>query len=188
MFMRLKLLFLGTLVCTSILGQFTIHTIGDSTMEQKATDSISNPNGQRGWAQMLSQFIINGAILNDRAKSGTSSKTFYEEKDSYGNYRFWPTVKPQIKAGDYVIIQFGHNDEKDGGWQSAHNGVAYTGIGTNPWEQYTRYLTAYVNEVRALGAIPILMTPIVRNGWTGTSISASVKSSEISAGKMGYRC
>ncbi len=154
-------------------AQLTIHTIGDSTMEQKATDSISNPNGQRGWAQMLSQFIVNGAVLNDRAKSGTSSKTFYEEKDSYGNYRFWATVKPQIKPGDYVIIQFGHNDEKDGGWQSAHNGIAYTGIGTNPWEQYTKYLTAYVNEVRALHATPILFTPIVRNGWMGTSISAS---------------
>ncbi|MDD4969512.1 MAG: GDSL-type esterase/lipase family protein [Paludibacter sp.] len=154
-------------------AQFTIHTIGDSTMEQKATDSISNPNGQRGWSQMLTQFVINGAVINDRAKSGTSSKTFYEEKDSYGNYRFWPTVKPQIKTGDYVLIQFGHNDEKDGGWQSSQNGAVYTGIGTNPWEQYTNYLKAYVNEVRALGAIPILMTPIVRNGWTGTSISAS---------------
>jgi lysophospholipase L1-like esterase len=154
-------------------AQFTIHTIGDSTMEQKATDSISNPNGQRGWAQMLSQFMVNGAVLNNRSKSGTSSKTFYEEKDAYGNYRFWPTVKPQIKTGDYVIIQFGHNDEKDGGWQSSQNGATYTGIGTNPWEQYTKYLTAYVNEVRALGATPILMTPIVRNGWTGTSISAS---------------
>lgn len=154
-------------------AQFTIHTIGDSTMEQKATDSISNPNGQRGWAQMLSQFMVNGAVLNNRSKSGTSSKTFYEEKDASGNYRFWPTVKPQIKAGDYVIIQFGHNDEKDGGWQSSQNGATYTGIGTNPWEQYTRYITAYVNEVRAFGAIPILMTPIVRNGWTGTSISAS---------------
>jgi lysophospholipase L1-like esterase len=154
-------------------AQFTIHTIGDSTMEQKATDSVSNPNGQRGWSQMLPQFVINGALINDRAKSGTSSKTFYEEKDASGNYRFWPTVKPQIKAGDYVIIQFGHNDEKDGGWQSAHNGIAYTGIGTNPWEQYTRYLCAYVNEVRALGATPILFTPIVRNGFTGSTMTAT---------------
>lgn len=166
-------LLIAIFCCNYSRGQFTIHTIGDSTMEQKATDSISNPNGQRGWAQMLAQFIINGALINDRGKSGTSSKTFYEEKDSYGNYRFWQTVKPQIKSGDYVIIQFGHNDEKDGGWQSSQNGAVYTGIGTNPWEQYTRYLTAYVNEVRALGATPILMTPIVRNGWTGTSISAS---------------
>ena len=153
-------------------AQFTLHTIGDSTMEQKATDSISNPNGQRGWSQMLTEFIINGAIVNDRGKSGTSSKTFYEEKDSYGNFRFWATVVPQIKAGDYVIIQFGHNDEKDAGWESAHGGIAYTGIGTNPWDQYIKYLCTYVNQVRALGATPVLFTPIVRNEWTGTSISA----------------
>ncbi|MDD3322019.1 MAG: GDSL-type esterase/lipase family protein [Paludibacter sp.] len=154
-------------------AQLTIHTIGDSTMEQKSEDPTANPNGQRGWAQMLSQFIVNGAVLNNRSKSGTSSKTFYEEKDSYGNYRFWPTVKPQIKAGDYVIIQFGHNDEKDGGWQSSQDGLIYSGIGTNPWELYTVYLTKYVNEVRELGAIPILLTPIVRNSWTGTSISST---------------
>ncbi|WP_243349324.1 GDSL-type esterase/lipase family protein [Parabacteroides sp. FAFU027] len=159
--------------CNLLYAQLTIHTIGDSTMEQKSTDSTSNPNGQRGWAQMLTQFVVNGAVVNDRAKSGTSSKTFYEDKDSYGNYRFWATVKPQIKSGDYVIIQFGHNDEKDAGWQSAHYGVAYTGIGTNPWEQYTQYLIKYVNEVRALGATPILFTPIVRNGFTGSTMTAT---------------
>lgn len=149
-------------------SQVTVHTIGDSTMEQKSEDPASNPNGQRGWPQMLGQFMMNGATINNRAKSGTSSKTFYTEKDSNGNLRFWATVKPQIKSGDYVFIQFGHNDEKDGGWQS---GTDYTGIGTNPWEQYTRYLTYYVNEVRALGAIPILFTPIVRNGFSGTTMT-----------------
>ena len=133
----------------------TIHTIGDSTMESKPEDSESNPNGQRGWAQMLQQFVINGATVNNRSKSGTSSKSFYEAKDDSGNYRFWATVKPQIKEGDYVIIQFGHNDEKDGGEEGE--------IGTNPWISYTAYLTKYVNEVRDLGATPILFTPIVRN-------------------------
>lgn len=171
---RLSTALLITFFClNSLFGQITLHTIGDSTMEQKSEDPTANPNGQRGWAQMLTQFLTNGILLNDRAKSGTSSKTFYEEKDAGGNYRFWFTVKPQIKSGDYVIIQFGHNDEKDGGWQSAHNGTAYTGIGTNPWEQYTRYLCAYVNEVRALGAIPILFTPIVRNGFSGSTMTAT---------------
>ena len=67
----------------------TVHTIGDSTMEEKSTDPSVNTNGQRGWPQMLPQFMVNGATLNNRAKSGTSSKTFYEES------RFWTTVKPQ---------------------------------------------------------------------------------------------
>lgn len=169
---RFSTLIIIALCATQLVNsQVTIHTIGDSTMEQKATDSISNPNGQRGWAQMLTQFVINGATINDRAKSGTSSKTFYEAKDAYGNFRFWPTVKPQIKTGDYVIIQFGHNDEKDGGWQSSQNGAVYSGIGTNPWEEYTKFLTKYINEVRALGAIPILFTPIVRNSFSGATMT-----------------
>lgn len=165
--MKKKLIFLLLVIvfCSHTnSAQITIHTIGDSTMEQKSEDPTANPNGQRGWAQMLTQFITNGATLNNRSKSGTSSKSFYEEEDAYGNKRFWATVIPQIKSGDYVLIQFGHNDEKDG---MGKEGV----IGTNPWISYTLYLTKYVNEVRALGAIPVLLTPIVRNSWTGTSIS-----------------
>ena len=49
----------------------------DSTMESKPEDTESNPNGQRGWAQMLQQFVTNGATVNNRSKSGTSSKSFY---------------------------------------------------------------------------------------------------------------
>lgn len=135
----------------------TIHTIGDSTMEEKSTDPSINTNGQRGWPQMLPQFMINGATLNNRAKSGTSSKTFYE------NSRFWTTVKPQIKEGDWVIIQFGHNDEK-------HDG-ADGETGTYPWTTYKEYLTKYVNEVRELKANPILFTPIVRGYFSAGKIT-----------------
>lgn len=150
-------LFFSLLFCciSAFSQEITIHTIGDSTMESKPEDTESNPNGQRGWAQMLQQFVINGATVNNRSKSGTSSKSFYEAKDDNGNYRFWATVKPQIKEGDYIIIQFGHNDEKDNGDEGE--------IGTNPWQSYTEYLTKYVTEARALGATPILFTPIVRN-------------------------
>ena len=141
----------------------TIHTIGDSTMEQKSEDPAVNPNGQRGWAQMLSQFVTNGATVNNRSKSGTSSKTFYEPEDNGATKRFWTTVKPQIKPGDYVFIQFGHNDEKDGGEEGE--------IGTNPWQSYTLFLTKYVTEVRELEAIPILLTPIVRNQFSNGKIT-----------------
>lgn len=135
----------------------TVHTIGDSTMEEKSTDPSVNTNGQRGWPQMLPQFMINGAELNNRAKSGTSSMTFYE------NSRFWTTVKPQIKEGDYVIIQFGHNDEKHAGADGE--------TGTYPWTTYQEYLRKYVNEVRELKATPILFTPIVRGYFSGNKIT-----------------
>jgi len=161
------ILFLVLLLVTitgSVKSQsITIHTIGDSTMEEKPDDLTANPNNQRGWAQMLSQFVINDALVNNRSKSGTSSMTFYEQEDSNGNKRFWATVKPQIKSGDYVFIQFGHNDEKHGGEEGE--------IGTNPWQSYTLYLTKYVNEVRELGATPILFTPIVRNQFSNGKIT-----------------
>lgn len=161
--MKKKSVFLGLLfgllsVNSNVLAQtLTIHTVGDSTMEMKSEDTTVNPNGQRGWPQMLSAFTVNGAAINNRAKSGTSSKTFYESD------RFWVTVKPQIKAGDYVLIQFGHNDEKDSGAEGE--------IGTNPWQSYVRYLRAYVNEVRELQAIPVLFTPIVRNRFADGKIT-----------------
>lgn len=135
----------------------TVFTIGDSTMEEKSTDPSVNTNGQRGWPQMLPQFMVNGATLINRAKSGTSSKTFYEES------RFWTTVKPQIKEGDYVIIQFGHNDEKHAGADGE--------VGTYPWTTYQQYLRKYVNEVRELKATPILFTPIVRGYFSGNKIT-----------------
>lgn len=150
------------LLCsTERASAFTIHTIGDSTMEYK--DPAVTESGQRGWAQMLDLFVVNGVTINNRAKSGTSSMTFYEQEDASGNKRFWATVKPQINAGDYVLIQFGHNDEK-------HNGEEGE-IGTNPWQSYTMYLKKYVTEVRELGATPVLLTPIVRNQFSNGKIT-----------------
>ena len=82
-----------------------VHTIGDSTManyEEGTTD-------KRGWGQMLNQFFMGDIEVNNRAKSGASSKSFYNEAP------YWTTVKQQIAAGDYVFIQFAHNDEKNDG-------------------------------------------------------------------------
>ena len=64
---------------------------------------------KRGWGQMLNQFFTGGLEVNNRAKSGSSSKSFYNEAP------YWTTVKQQIAAGDYVFIQFAHNDEKNDG-------------------------------------------------------------------------
>lgn len=164
--MKIKSFILLSLLLTLVgskeyASALTIHTIGDSTMEYK--DPATTENGQRGWTQLLDLFVTNGAVVNNRAKSGTSSKTFYEGVDANGNKRFWATVIPQIKAGDYVFIQFGHNDEKDGGVEGE--------IGTNPWQSYTLYLKKYVAEVRELGATPILFTPVVRNQFSNGLIT-----------------
>ena len=56
--------------CTSVFSQgITIHTIGDSAMERKPEDTESNPNRQRGWAQTLQQFVINGTTINNKSNS-----------------------------------------------------------------------------------------------------------------------
>jgi hypothetical protein len=120
-----------------------IHTLGDSTMEQQDP----NVKDQRGWPQLMPSFFTSEVIVLNHAKSGTSSKTFYKEG-------YWERAKKKITAGDYVFIQFGHNDEKHGGKDGK--------IGTAPTDSFRIYLSKYVEEVRELGAIPVLFTPVVR--------------------------
>ena len=133
----------ATLFVSPQLKKIRVHTLGDSTMEQQ------NPNvkDQRGWPQLLRAFFTDEVELINPAKSGTSSKTYY-----CGGY--WDKAKKAILPGDYVFIQFGHNDEKHGGVDGK--------IGTAANDSFRIYLTRYVTEVRALGGIPILFTPVVR--------------------------
>ena len=120
-----------------------LHTIGDSTMD----DQDPNVKDQRGWAQMLPEFFNDNLLVVNPAKSGSSTRSFYE-----GGY--WERAKKDIQRGDYVVIQFGHNDEKNNGVDGE--------IGTVPSKTYREYLIRYVNEIRALKANPILCTPVVR--------------------------
>lgn len=164
---RLKLILTAFVFCSIIStnGQITLHTIGDSTMANydPATSDI------RGWGMMFQQFFNSGVVVNNRAKNGASSKSFYLEAP------YWTTVKQQIKTGDYVIIQFAHNDEKngglDGGTDPANpiNGTDYRG--TTAQGTYKDYLRKYVNETRALGAIPLLATSMCRKYFSGTTIT-----------------
>lgn len=158
-------LFLGAFVFCSIISvnaQVTLHTIGDSTMAtyDQSTSDI------RGWGMMFQQFFTSGVTVNNRGKSGASSKSFYLEAP------YWTTVKQQIKPGDYVIIQFAHNDEKNGGLDGGNdpnnpiNGTDYRG--TTAQGTYKDYLRKYIDETRALGATPLLATSMCRNYFKGT--------------------
>jgi lysophospholipase L1-like esterase len=161
-------LFIGAFAFCSIISanaQITLHTIGDSTMANydPSTSDI------RGWGMMLPQFFNSGVIVNNRGKSGASSKSFYMEAP------YWTTVKQQRKSGDYVIIQFAHNDEKNGGLdggtdpQNPINGTDYRG--TSPQTTYKEYLRKYVDETRALGATPLLATSMCRKYFSGATIT-----------------
>ncbi len=128
-------------------NKITVSTIGDSTM---CLYDTANAKHQRGWAQMLPQFFNNDVNIVDAARGGRSTKSFFNEG-------LWQKVIDKVKPGDYVFIQFAHNDEKND-----------TVRGTKPWGEYYSYLKLYVEQTRAKGGIPILITPIVRRYFDST--------------------
>ncbi len=149
----------------------TVHTIGDSTMADYATDGSTD---KRGWAQMFGQFFDDAITVNNRGKSGASSKSFYLES------AYWTTVLKQISAGDYVMIQFSHNDEKNNGMdgdsvQAKTGDTSVDYRGTIPQTTYKSYLRKYVEETRALGATPIFVAPMCRKYFSGSSITRKGK-------------
>jgi pectinesterase len=120
----------------------TLFTIGDSTCANK---SLDNDNLERGWGQALaSYFDAEHVRIDNHAVNGRSSLSFRNEGR-------WDVVLERIKPGDYVLIQFGHNDEKP-------NADRHTDPGTT----YNDQLKRYVQETREKGGIPILLTPMVR--------------------------
>lgn len=141
------LLFLSFCISMSCLGQkTTIYTIGDSTMADKIKP---NDNPETGWCQVLPSFFdLNQVYIDNRAINGRSTKSFINEKR-------WDSVYNSLKPGDYVFIQFGHNDAK----------VADSTRYTNPHTTYRHNLIRFVTETRAKGSIPILFSSIARRNF-----------------------
>lgn len=118
-----------------------IFMIGDSTMANK---DVSGGKLERGWGMMLKNFFTDNVIVNNHALNGRSSKSFIAEGH-------WQKVVEQIRPGDYVFIQFGHNDEK-----------ADTLRHTDPGTSFDDNLRRFVNETRRKGGIPVLFNSVVR--------------------------
>lgn len=135
--------------CHTQAQQLRIHTIGDSTM----ADYVENTTRTRGWGEMLQEFLSPDAQVINYARGGRSSRSFCEEG-------LWDKVKSNLTPGDYVFIQFAHNDEKEQGKDGAD------GRGTAPWSTYKSFLEKYVDETKAAGGTPILITPIIRRYFT----------------------
>ena len=121
---------------TSTTAQIKVHSIGDSTMQTYDESSTD----KRGWAQMLQQFFdANFVTVNNRGKSGASSKSFYNEA------AYWPTMvaskssNTTIEQGDYVLIQFAHNDEKNNGMDGDEVIAYYKSIGNTTEAASTDY-------------------------------------------------
>ena len=140
----------------------TIFMIGDSTMANK---SLVGGNPERGWGQMLPGFLTEDIRVDNHAVNGRSSKSFIDEGR-------WDTVVNRIHHGDYVFIQFGHNDEKPK--EDRH---------TDPGTTFDDNLRRFVNETRARGGIPVLFNSIVRRNFGSTAdagtLAAAVNQDDI---------
>ncbi len=122
-----------------------LFVIGDST----AASYPSERYPLTGWAQVLQEFFDQECmVVENRARSGRSSKSFMEEGA-------WKKVIEDLGRGGYVLIQFGHNDSK------AKDPKRYT----DPESTYQGFLKSYIRDTRSKEATPILLTPINRNSW-----------------------
>lgn len=126
-------------------AQIRIFVCGDSTA---ATKDISKGSPERGWGHVLQPFFDpSEVIVENHAVNGRSTKSFV----TLGH---WQKVEESMRAGDYVFIEFGHNDTKE----------SDTTRFTTP-EQYGKNLLRYIEIVRSKGAIPVLLTQVCRRWW-----------------------
>jgi lysophospholipase L1-like esterase len=139
-----KLILILSVICLAFAADdfrpVHIFMIGDSTMANKPEKAIP----EYGWGQVLQHFFNDSVIVENHARNGRSSKSFIDEGR-------WEKVISNVQKGDYVIIQFGHNDKKKD-----------TARHTSPFNTYKRNLEKYIDETKEKGAIPILCTSIVR--------------------------
>ena len=132
----------------------TFFMVGDSTMANK---DVSEGKPERGWGMMFANFFTEDVVVDNHARNGRSSKSFIDEG-------LWQNVLDKIKPGDYVFIQFGHNDEKN----DPHR---HTDAGTT----FDENLRRMVKEAKAKGA-----------NLNNTSLSSSVNSNMIKDNRIDY--
>lgn len=122
-------------------GPSALYFVGDSTMADKPDLALP----ERGWGQLFRELVVPPLRFENRAVNGRSSKSFRDEGR-------WGDLVSSLAPGDWVLIQFGHNDEK------SHDPTRFT----EPEGEFRANLRRFVRETRAQGAHPILATPIVR--------------------------
>lgn len=126
-----------------------IYLVGDSTMCNYGGGHLP----MQGWGYALRSLANEGVSVKNHAERGRSTKRFRDEKR-------WEKILNEIKPGDFVVIQFGHND------QNKKNKVVYA----DPEKAYPDYLRLYIDEARAKGAHPVLATPINRRQFDEAGI------------------
>lgn len=125
----------------------TLYMAGDSTMSIK--DVKAYP--ETGWGMPFKAFFDQTVTVDNKAKNGRSTKSFIAEG-------LWASIADNLNEGDYVIIEFGHNDE-------VPTKATYT-----PPAEYTANLVRFITETRAKKANPVLMTPVARRKFNAQGI------------------
>jgi lysophospholipase L1-like esterase len=124
----------------------TVYLAGDSTLSHK----LVTKRPETGWGEALQQYFdVDQVRVENHARNGRSTRTFIEEGR-------WQALVAKLRPGDYVFIQFGHNDA------SKDRTDRYT-----PPEDYRRNLARFVAEARAKQAHPVLFTPVRRRRFDG---------------------
>lgn len=145
------ILLIITAVAAIVWAQTTLRItiIGDSTVCNYGASKYP----QTGWGQVLHLFFAPGSVtINNRAIGGRSTRSFYQEGR-------WAEIVPNLQTGEYVFIQFGHND------RDYSKAERYTDT-----TDYKEYLRKYVKESRAKGAVPVLISPMNMNAWNGSTV------------------
>jgi DNA sulfur modification protein DndE len=124
-----------------------IFLIGDSTMANK-TEAVAP---ETGWGMIFPEYI--GLPVENHAVNGRSTKSFR----TLGH---WRTVYEKLRPGDWVFIQFGHNDSKES--DTSRYAPAQT--------DYRKNLERYIAEIRSKGAQPLLITPVMRRKFDDKGI------------------
>ena len=137
-FISLVLLMLMAFTLPS--DKIAVYLIGDSTIADKATTAFP----ETGWGMPFAIFFDSTVVVENHAKNGRSTRTFISEDR-------WQPIVDRLEQGDYVFMQFGHNDE------SKEKVDRYT----SP-EDYKKNLTRFIKESRNKKAIPVLITPVTR--------------------------
>ena len=153
-------------LCSFVLsepGKITIYLIGDSTV---CTQPVSQAP-VTGWGTPFATFFDQTVKVENHARGGRSTRTFISENR-------WQPVANALKAGDYVFMQFGHNDEATGAkFEERH---------TSP-EDYRKNLILFITETRAKNANPVLVTPVSRRKFSkdGKALETHIEYSKVVA-------
>ena len=148
-------------------GKPMLFLAGDSTCKN---GNGTGSNGQWGWGSFFSEYMSDGIVVENDAVGGLSSRTFFNNN--------WSGVRDQIKEGDYVIIQFGHNDMSPLGTGRARGTV--NGTSDEPTQvvmekngasedvySYGHYVRMMVRQTKLRGGIPVIVSPTPQNRWSG---------------------